>query len=215
MIALKIGTTSWRQATALAADEVEFTGTWVYAPNSLISLMVWDAGLNNARPMTQPEIDALPAQQLAAAHPALVAQLSSATAADYTRLLRAFVLITLDEINLLRGVIIGTGSLVFDPANMANATGVTSANITVTGAAFGDFVDVAAPYTLAGIIATGYVSAANTVVIRLHNGTGGAVNLGSGTWTVVVRRQPAMPQRTKAQLINAMTNRINAGDADT
>ena len=97
---------------------------------------------------------------------------------------------------------------------MANATGLTSAAITVTGAAFGDEVRPVAPYSLAGITATAYVSAANTVNIRLHNGTGAAVNLASGTWTVIVRRQPVMAQRTKAQLVTAMQTKITAGDAD-
>lgn len=76
MIALKIGTTSWRYATALAADEVEFRGQWIYAPDGFNSLMVWDAGLNNARAMTQAEIDAIPAQRKAmrdAQEPDLVA----------------------------------------------------------------------------------------------------------------------------------------------
>ncbi len=81
------------------------------------------------------------------------------------------------------------GSLVWDPANLVDGAGETSSGITVTGAAFGDFVDVAAPYDLQGITATAYVSAANTVKIRVQNETGGAINLASGTWKVRIRRQ--------------------------
>lgn len=127
---------------------------------------------------------------------------------------RAVADVIINEINVLRGIVIGADSLVFDPANMPNATGLTSANITVTGAAFGDFVDVAAPYSLQGIIATAYVSAVNTVVIRLHNGTGGAVNLASGTWNVIVRRQGVLAPRTLAQAKTAIKNSINAGTVD-
>lgn len=214
MIAVAIGTTTWRQTDTLGPSEVAFTGVFRYAADGS-ELMIWDAGLTNMRAMTDPEVAAIPGQQLTNTQTTTAASLTqSITDNSLIAALRALMLIALDEINLLRGVVIGTGSLVFDPANMTNGTGVTSAAITVTGAAFGDLVDVAAPYTLAGIIAKGYVSAANTVTIRLHNGTGGAVNLGSGTWTVVVRRQPAMPARTKTQLVNAMTAKIMAGDAD-
>lgn len=126
------------------------------------------------------------------------------------RLSRAVAETLLDEINILRGQIIGTGSVVWDPASMANATGLTSANIAVTGAAFGDFVDVAAPYSLAGITATAYVAAAGQVAVRLHNGTGAAVNLASGTWTVCVRRLAALPARTPAQARTSIQNKIDA-----
>lgn len=85
--------------------------------------------------------------------------------------------------------IVINGSLVYDPPNLADGAGDTSAAITVTGAAFGDFVTVAAPYDLQGIVATGYVSAANTARIRLQNETGGAIDLASGTWRVRVEKQ--------------------------
>ncbi len=74
----------------------------------------------------------------------------------------------------------------FDPPNMATATGTTSAAITLTGAALGDFAMASAPYDLQGVVCTAYVSAANTVRIRLHNETGGAIDLASGTWRVRV-----------------------------
>lgn len=129
-------------------------------------------------------------------------------------ILRALVAVLLDEINLLRGAIVGVASATWDPANMANATGVTSPAVTVNGAAFGDVVEVAAPYSLAGIVATAYVSAADQVVVRLHNGTGGAVNLGSGQWTVIVRRPAATPLRTLVQARNAITAKLNSGEVD-
>ncbi len=70
------------------------------------------------------------------------------------------------------------------PGTVAASSGVTSSAITVTGAALGDFAIVAAPYDLQGLQATAYVSAANTVVIRLTNLTGAGVTLASGTWRV-------------------------------
>ena len=151
---------------------------------------------------------------LARQHPALVAALTDSTNFQ-AKLVIDVGLAALDEINILRRLVIGVGTVVWDPASMTNATGLTSANITVAGAAFGDFVEVAAPYSLAGITANAYVSAANTVNIRLHNGTGAAVNLASGTWNVAVRRDVLMPDRTKPQLRTVMTNHINAGDADS
>ena len=81
------------------------------------------------------------------------------------------------------------GSLVWDPGNLVDAAGETSSGITVTGAAFTDFVLVGAPYDLQGITCTAYVSATDTVKIRLQNETGGAIDLGSGTWKVRVLQQ--------------------------
>ena len=60
--------------------------------------------------------------------------------------------------------------------------------MTVTGAALGDFARVAAPYDLQGIVATAYVNAANTAVVRLQNLTGGSVTLASGTWRARVTK---------------------------
>ena len=77
-------------------------------------------------------------------------------------------------------------STTWDPANLAAGAGVNAPAVTVTGAAFGDFVLVAAPYDLQGITCTGYVSAAHTVVICLHNGTGAALDLASGSWKLRV-----------------------------
>lgn len=132
--------------------------------------------------------------------------------------LRALILVLLDEINTLRANtlnVIGIGTIApWDPASMANGAGVTSPNITVNGAALGDIAEPSAPYTLQGVTATAYVSAANTVNIRLENQTGSAVNLASGNWSVVVRRPAVLGARTLAQARTAYTNKINAGDAD-
>lgn len=81
-----------------------------------------------------------------------------------------------------------TATTTWDPGNLADGAGETSAAITVTGVVFGHRVEISAPYDLQGIICTGYVSAAGMVRIRLQNESGGAINLASGTWRVVARR---------------------------
>lgn len=109
MIAIKIGTTSWRTTNALAADEVQFTGVFIYGPDGATPHMVWDAGLGNVRAMTAPEIAALPGQKATAA-----AQQAKAAATGgidngqlvggdkQERLIRALALVVLDEVNILR-----------------------------------------------------------------------------------------------------------------
>jgi uncharacterized secreted repeat protein (TIGR03808 family) len=79
-----------------------------------------------------------------------------------------------------------SGSATFDPGTVADGDGVTSSGITVTGAAFGDMVAVGAPYDLLGVTVTGYVSASNTVKIRVQNESGSSFAPGSGTWKVKV-----------------------------
>ena len=83
--------------------------------------------------------------------------------------------------------IVGNGTDTIDPASIA-ASGTATADITVTGAALGDYVMVAAPYDLQGLVCTAYVSAADTVTIVLFNPTAGAVDLASGDWKVKVMR---------------------------
>lgn len=80
------------------------------------------------------------------------------------------------------------GTLSWNPGTLANGSGTTSSAVTVTGATLGDFARVAAPYDLQGVLATAYVSATNTVAVRLQNQTGGSVTLASGTWRVRVTK---------------------------
>ena len=75
-----------------------------------------------------------------------------------------------------------------DPASAATGTQQALSSFTVTGAALGDFVDVAAPYDLQGMNAWGYVSATDTVVVMVRNDTGGTIDLASGSWKVRVRK---------------------------
>lgn len=81
------------------------------------------------------------------------------------------------------------GSITWNPASLVDGAGETSSAITITGANFGDYVLVSAPYDLQGICCNGYVSAENTVKIRLQNETGGTIDLASGTWKVKVLKE--------------------------
>jgi hypothetical protein len=80
------------------------------------------------------------------------------------------------------------GSLIWDPGNLSAGAGETSVAIPVADAELNDYVLVAAPYDLQGLTATAYVDATGSVKIRLQNGTAGAVNLVTGTWTVRILR---------------------------
>lgn len=69
------------------------------------------------------------------------------------------------------------------------AAGQQELTITVTGAAVGESVALAPPAALeAGLQVTGYVSAANTVKVRLSNVTGSAIDPASATWRATVLR---------------------------
>ena len=91
--------------------------------------------------------------------------------------------LALDGNILATGVLNATATV--DPASLVDGAGETK-TVTVTGAALGDFAMVAAPYDLSGVVVTAYVSAANTVSIRLQNESGSTVDLASGTWKVKV-----------------------------
>lgn len=59
--------------------------------------------------------------------------------------------------------------------------------ITVTGAVTGDTVAVGAPSTIeSGLMWAGYVSAADTVTIRVHNTTAAPIDPASATWKASV-----------------------------
>ena len=69
----------------------------------------------------------------------------------------------------------------FTATEASIASGAVSAgDITVTGAALGDFVMVAPKSDIADLVVDAQVTAANTVTITLANNTGGAVTALSG-----------------------------------
>ena len=118
---------------------------------------------------------------------------------DYTALLA--------DVTAIRAVLAGvvSGSATWDPGNLLDGAGETSASITATGAALGDFVLVSAPYDLQGVTCNAYVDATNSVKVRLQNETGVAVDLALGTWRVRVIPQAsfAAPAALTATAITA------------
>ena len=79
-------------------------------------------------------------------------------------------------------------SATLDVGSLADAAG-SSDTITVPGVALGDIVlGFSFGVSLAGVSATAYVSAADTVTIRIQNESAGTVDLASTTVKVVVGR---------------------------
>jgi parallel beta-helix repeat protein len=80
-----------------------------------------------------------------------------------------------------------SGSATYDaPSLLTLAT--TTTTVTVTGAAVGDFAECSFGVSLAGMIASAYVSAADTVTVVLFNATIGTVDLASTTLRAHVRK---------------------------
>lgn len=80
-----------------------------------------------------------------------------------------------------------SASATWNPANLADGAG-ESKDFTVAEAVLGDRVEFFAPYDLQGILCTGAVKSAGVVTLRLQNETGGAIDLGSGSWRVFVKK---------------------------
>lgn len=73
----------------------------------------------------------------------------------------------------------------WDPDSISNGSS-TSTAVTVSGASLGDYAVASFSLSLQGLGLSAYVSAANTVTVVLSNLTGAAVNLASGTLSVLV-----------------------------
>ncbi|HEY6019677.1 MAG TPA: hypothetical protein VIY48_07180 [Candidatus Paceibacterota bacterium] len=86
--------------------------------------------------------------------------------------------------SVIASILTATASLSF---GSIAANGVGTQTITVTGAATGDTVVAGAPAALeAGLTFSAFVSATNTVTIRLHNNSGGSVTPATATWRATV-----------------------------
>ena len=72
------------------------------------------------------------------------------------------------------------GSAAYSPPSLLNGT-ETGTTVTVTGATMGSPAMAGFSLDLQGLAISAYVSATNTVAVRLRNGTGGTVSLSSGT----------------------------------
>ena len=78
-----------------------------------------------------------------------------------------------------------TASSTWDPGVIPNSSG-EELDVTVTGAALGDFALVSFSLDTTGVILDGQVTAANTVTATLSNNSGQSKNLAEGTLYVKV-----------------------------
>lgn len=87
--------------------------------------------------------------------------------------------------DLFSEVIVYTAA--FNPGNAATGNGTfASSDITVPGAALGDFVMVSHQLDPVDTYVCGAVTAANTVTVTVLNNTAGAVDLASATVRIIV-----------------------------
>ena len=106
------------------------------------------------------------------------------------------------------------GSATVDVASLVDAAGATSSGITVTGAALGDFVLFSHGVDLAGISATAYVQAADTVEVRFQNESGGTLDLASTTTRVVVIPRANLAEAFNGTVLQGATTFDPAASAD-
>jgi hypothetical protein len=126
------------------------------------------------------------------------------------RITRALALVVKDVYNTFVGDVVGSTTATWDPASVANGASLLSPNVTVIGAQVGDAVDVKPPPTLnvSGMFYQGFVTAANTVQVRIGNLSGAAINLASGDWTVIVYRPVKRAAAADSDLLNAVVSHI-------
>lgn len=77
------------------------------------------------------------------------------------------------------------GSTTHDFGNLVDGAG-ESKDVTVTGAALGDYAVASLGVSAQGMIVSASVTAANTVTVRVQNETGGAIDLASTTVRALV-----------------------------
>lgn len=77
----------------------------------------------------------------------------------------------------------------YDAPSIANVAQLTH-DVTVTGAAVGDYVSVSASASLQGLFVKGVVKATDTVTLFFYNATGGAIDLPSIDYGIGVIKQP-------------------------
>lgn len=108
---------------------------------------------------------------------------ASMSHAELQTLLDAF----LTDITAVRAPLAGllTGSVTWDAGSIADGDEEVK-EVTVTGAALGDFVLASHGVDVADLAIVGAVTAADTVTLQLLNNTGGAIDLASTTAYCVV-----------------------------
>lgn len=82
-----------------------------------------------------------------------------------------------------------------------SAGAIGTATITVDGATGGDLVVLGPPSSIeAGLVWSGFVSADDTVTIRLYNTTGSPIDPASATWNVQVTKPNSLPNINQKSL---------------
>lgn len=79
-------------------------------------------------------------------------------------------------------------AVTFNPPSLTTGA-FAEADVTVTGVAVGDSIQLFPPYDTQGIIYQGSVASANTVTIALSSCNVGTIDLASGSWGVVAWRR--------------------------
>lgn len=79
------------------------------------------------------------------------------------------------------------GSVTYDPPSIAAGSSI-STTVTVTGAVVGDIARASFSNSLGGLTLTAYVSSSNNVTVVFANNTGAAIDLASGTVSVITER---------------------------
>jgi hypothetical protein len=98
------------------------------------------------------------------------------------------------KVRLGKGVftVVARFTATVNPSSLIDAAGETitptAATGSIAGAALGDIVLVGPGVDLAGLTVTAWVSAADTVKVRVQNESGGTVDLASSTWNFLVLR---------------------------
>lgn len=87
----------------------------------------------------------------------------------------------LNDLLSIRGVNLTDVTVTVDPPSLATGSVSTIADVTVTGAALGDFVKASFNVDMQGVCLHAWVSAADTVAYQFYNPTAGTVDLASGT----------------------------------
>lgn len=109
------------------------------------------------------------------------------------------------------------GQATIDPASLAAGATTTVGSVTVRGAATNMPCTASVAGDTAGIIATCYVSAADTVTFRNTNATAGAINLGSMLYLARVHRRSSLkppashPEGRSHALPASSSSRRNGG----
>jgi hypothetical protein len=97
-----------------------------------------------------------------------------------------------DEFQTTSGVttpkVVLSGTVTINPPSLTTGA-FAEGDITITGAALGDKIDLYPPYDTQGIIYQASVASANTVTVSWSSCNAGTIDLASGTWGYTVTRR--------------------------